>query len=695
MSASAPEPALPARSYWQTGDLGRAVAEVIIRSELPTIGHAPKGSFEPTPGNADLSRWLRHAGRKLGVEGLPEQADARTLRNALARSGPYVVAVTSRDGDERALTLIRSGRRDCSVICPDGSQRHLNVDELCEALAFASADESLLTRLFEDLPAGRRVLQRMIERGEFTSQPFTVVRYAPSGAQPFWAQLRELGVRQRLVAYVATTAAQGLVAALAAFTLGASALTGVIDASRVIAWSLLAASNVPLQYIASYVLGHASIDAAATFKKRLLEGTLRISESELRASGFGSMIARLNEASVVEQANVTQLFGVLAPTGQLLAAAVLLAVGVLPMVELSLLALFFAFAIGLAVAHHRRYRDCYRARLALSEDLVEKIVGHRTRAVQANPSTLHDEEDAALHGYGKVVTSLDRLTTLTEVYGRLWLLSGGAALLFVFALGASGPALLPSAIGVFLGYTSLPALLAAARSFTAWWCAWQGVRPLFDAGLEDTSSPPKPDTSDAGRSTIVSSVSFTYRAREVFRNTNLRIESGERILIGGPSGGGKTTFSKLLTGELRATSGTILVNGVDCASVSQDAWRRRVVSSPQFHENYVFSNTFGFNVDPRGLEGELSPEARQVCFELGLKELLGKMPSRAAQLLGETGWQLSHGERSRVFIARSLLQGADLLIFDESFAALDPETLALALECVRKRAQTLLVIAHQ
>jgi ABC-type transport system involved in cytochrome bd biosynthesis fused ATPase/permease subunit len=70
------------------------------------------------------------------------------------------------------------------------------------------------------------------------------------------------------------------------------------------------------------------------------------------------------------------------------------------------------------------------------------------------------------------------------------------------------------------------------------------------------------------------------------------------------------------------------------------------------------------------------------------------MPQGYAQLLGETGWQLSHGERSRLFIARALLQGADLFLFDESFGALDPETQARALECVRKRAKTLMVVAH-
>jgi len=64
------------------------------------------------------------------------------------------------------------------------------------------------------------------------------------------------------------------------------------------------------------------------------------------------------------------------------------------------------------------------------------------------------------------------------------------------------------------------------------------------------------------------------------------------------------------------------------------------------------------------------------------------------QTVGETGWQLSHGERSRIFLARALLQSSELTIMDESFAALDPETLAQCLDCAFRRTRTLLVIAH-
>jgi ABC-type transport system involved in cytochrome bd biosynthesis fused ATPase/permease subunit len=70
------------------------------------------------------------------------------------------------------------------------------------------------------------------------------------------------------------------------------------------------------------------------------------------------------------------------------------------------------------------------------------------------------------------------------------------------------------------------------------------------------------------------------------------------------------------------------------------------------------------------------------------------MPAGLTEMVGDTGWQLSQGERSRVFLARAILQGAPLVILDESFAALDPETLEQCLECVLRRAPSLLVIAH-
>ncbi|HVT59608.1 MAG TPA: ATP-binding cassette domain-containing protein, partial [Thermoanaerobaculia bacterium] len=86
--------------------------------------------------------------------------------------------------------------------------------------------------------------------------------------------------------------------------------------------------------------------------------------------------------------------------------------------------------------------------------------------------------------------------------------------------------------------------------------------------------------------------------------------------------------------------------------------------------------------------------AERLCRDLGLGDLLDRMPAGLDQPVGDAGWQLSQGERSRVFLARALLQQRELTILDESFAALDPETSATVLSCVMARTRTLAVIAH-
>jgi ATP-binding cassette, subfamily B, bacterial len=147
----------------------------------------------------------------------------------------------------------------------------------------------------------------------------------------------------------------------------------------------------------------------------------------------------------------------------------------------------------------------------------------------------------------------------------------------------------------------------------------------------------------------------------------------------------------------RPESGLVLASGLDRASVGARGWRRRVACAPQFHDNHVFCAPLAFNL----LLGRSWPPttddlagSERICRELGVGPVLDRMPGGLFQQVGETGWQLSHGERSRVFLARALLQGAELVVLDESLAALDPENLAAALSCIEARAPAAVVIAH-
>ena len=193
---------------------------------------------------------------------------------------------------------------------------------------------------------------------------------------------------------------------------------------------------------------------------------------------------------------------------------------------------------------------------------------------------------------------------------------------------------------------------------------------------------------------MIECADLVYRFRPgtepVLRHCSLEVFSGERILLGGPSGGGKSTLAAVLVGLRMPDSGLLLLQGFDHQTLGARGWRERVAAAPQFHENHVLTGSFGFNL----LMGRSWPpapgdldEAEAICEELGLRSLLERMPSGLSQIVGETGWQLSHGERSRLFIARALLQKADLIVLDESFAALDPENLRRALQCALNRSR--------
>jgi ATP-binding cassette subfamily B protein len=296
---------------------------------------------------------------------------------------------------------------------------------------------------------------------------------------------------------------------------------------------------------------------------------------------------------------------------------------------------------------------------------------------------------------------------LTAFLPRGWLVVSIAAIapVFLSAQSSSSSDMAVALGGILLAFRAWQRLSASLWQIVGAGVAWTQVAPLFRAAgnAEPASAPAveNPRTSETEGQTVVETCDLVFRYRErgepVLRHINLKIREGDRLLLEGPSGGGKSTLGSVLTGLRTAESGLLLAGGLDRQTLGAEGWRKRVSAAPQFHENYVLTGTFAFNL----LMGRRWPphpgdmeDAAAICRQLGLDELLARMPAGLFQMVGESGWQLSHGERSRLYIARALLQGSEMVVLDESFAALDPENLRRSLDCVLERAPTLLVIAH-
>jgi ATP-binding cassette subfamily B protein len=431
----------------------------------------------------------------------------------------------------------------------------------------------------------------------------------------------------------------------------------------------------------------------------------------MRTDGAGRMMSRVLETETVEHLAIDAGGALLFTAIDLIFASVVLAFanGALAKLELAALAAFVVAGAVLGLRMYRRRSVWTDARLTLTHEMIERLVGHRTRLAQEPRRDWHEDED---QGSARAFTASKRLdaavVALGAVLPRAWLVVSIAIVAVAILTGPRNPEGIPLTIGgILIAFRSLRRASAGANAVTSALLAWQRVAPLFHAAAR-VEAPPSPrvaierEARDEARSASLieaRDVAFSYARRRgvVLDRVSFRIAPGARVLVTGPTGGGKSTFGTLLAGLRRPTSGLLLFDGLDATTMGISSWRRHVTSAPQFHENHVLGGTLAFNLlmgrawppEPADVEA-----AEEICRELDLGPLLERMPAGIMQTVGETGWQLSHGERSRVYLARALLQNADLVVLDESFAALDPATLRKAVECARRRAKTLVVIAH-
>ncbi|HEY4994933.1 MAG TPA: ABC transporter ATP-binding protein/permease, partial [Aestuariivirga sp.] len=190
-------------------------------------------------------------------------------------------------------------------------------------------------------------------------------------------------------------------------------------------------------------------------------------------------------------------------------------------------------------------------------------------------------------------------------------------------------------------------------------------------------------------------VSFAYdAARPILKDVSFHVPAGNTVAIVGPSGAGKSTISRLLFRFYDVTSGRIIIDGQDIATVQQESLRRAIGMVPQ--DTVLFNDTVRYNIRygrPEATDAQVE-DAAQMSQIHGFVQSL---PKGYDSLVGERGLKLSGGEKQRVSIARTILKSPPILILDEATSALDSLTeqeIQAALKTVSK-GRTTLVIAHR
>jgi ATP-binding cassette subfamily B protein len=700
---------------WPASHLAQAI-EALAR----VSGLSPAAAEIPAPprevkGGKQLGRWIGAAAEWFDLEAQLVDAAYPEVDHLISSAAPAIIQIPG-GNKPRFAVLQGGGKRTLRLLGPD-LQLHRVAKKSFRAALCAEiegplsngADRVLKRAGLADhkLPRARNtILREQLSACRISN--CWLLRAAPG--HDLRSQVRGARLIPRLLILASAHAIQYLLWLISWALIGRGALQGHLDWGWLMAWALLLLGLIGFQLLAGWSQGVVAIAAGRILKQRLLCGALRLNPEEIRHQGAGQLLGRVIESEAVESLALSGGFLGLFSCFELLVAMVVLGAGARSWGHVLLLALWIGVVGIMAWRYFRTRKQWTNQRVSMTNDLVERMVGHRTRIAQQVSQQWYDEEDQTVDRYLTVSEVMDRRAArLVAIAPRAWLVLGLAGLAPAFARGGSSPAVLAVELGgLLVAYGALQKLVNGLWQLADAIIAWQQVGPLFQAAARQvTAGSPgaaalRFQTAPASKGDVLletHELVFRHHNRidAVLRRGHLRILHGDQLLLEGPSGSGKSTLASLLAGMRSPASGMGLLEGLDLQSLGAANWRKRVAMAPQFHENHVLTGTFAFNLlmgrcwppTPEDLE-----EAEEVCSDLGLGDLLAKMPAGLGQMVGETGWQLSHGEKSRLFIARALLQRASLLILDECFAAMDPESLQRALKCVLDRAPSLLVIAH-
>ena len=198
-----------------------------------------------------------------------------------------------------------------------------------------------------------------------------------------------------------------------------------------------------------------------------------------------------------------------------------------------------------------------------------------------------------------------------------------------------------------------------------------------------------------GYDIVFDHVGFKYSDdTDVLKDVSFTAKQGEVTALIGPSGGGKTTISRLAARFWDVNEGKIILGGEDISKIDPETLLSDY--SIVFQDVTLFNNTIKENIRI-GREGASDEDIRRAAKLANCEEFINKLPNGYDTFIGENGSELSGGERQRISIARAFLKDAPIILLDEATASLDAENETVIQEALSRliKDKTVLIIAHR
>lgn len=312
-------------------------------------------------------------------------------------------------------------------------------------------------------------------------------------------------------------------------------------------------------------------------------------------------------------------------------------------------------------------------------------------------------EQGYLSGLSKKIRAVEKQSVAAELETALFVSSAS----MVLKLGISSVVLTGSVLlvnGSIDVLTLFLFLMAASRMYDPMQGALQNLAAVIamrtNVGrmneiLEYPVQTGSETMTNQGCDIVFDHVGFAYNSGEtVLKDVSFTAKQGEVTALVGPSGGGKTTVSRLAARFWDNQKGCITVGGMDISKI--DPEKLMSLYSIVFQDVTLFDNTILENIR-LGRKGATDEEVLAAAKLANCDEFVEKLPNKWNTNIGENGCTLSGGERQRISIARAFLKDAPIILLDEATASLDVENETAIQEALSRliKNKTVLIIAHR